>query len=160
MQAQLAGGCWSVGGSGGGVGSRRARGGAARAGMRGLLAVLLVVAPVSARLSGFHTDIESCDGDVNDGQNRSAELALCNAFFGTLANISTTLKQANALLPAGAEPFILTADAGTSWTCHEGGATGPCYAVPWAGKNKSVAEHLLDIVDVRNYISGVRLIAD
>jgi hypothetical protein len=151
MQAQLAGGCWSAGGSGGGVGS---------AGMRGLLALLLVAAPISARLSGFHTDIESCDGDVNDGQNRSAELALCNAFFGTLANISTTLKQANALLPAGAEPFILTADAGTSWTCHEGGATGPCYAVPWAGKNKSVAEHLLDIVDVRNYISGVRLIAD
>jgi hypothetical protein len=128
--------------------------------MRGLLALLLVAAPISARLSGFHTDIESCDGDVNDGQNRSAELALCNAFFGTLANISTTLKRANALLPAGAEPFILTADAGTSWTCHEGGATGPCYAVPWAGKNKSVAEHLLDIVDVRNYISGVRLIAD
>ena len=94
------------------------------------------------------------------GQNRSAELALCNAFFGTLANISTTLKQANALLPAGAEPFILTADAGTSWTCHEGGATGPCYAVPWAGKNKSVAAHLFDIVDVRNYISGVRLIPD
>ena len=128
------------------------------AGMRALLAVLLVAAPVSARLSGFHTDIESCDGDVNDGQNRSAELALCNAFFGTLANISATLKQANALLPAGAEPFILTADAGTSWTCHEGGATEPCYAVPWAGSNKSVAEHLLDIVDVR--ISAVPSIAD
>eukprot|EP01043_Picozoa_sp_COSAG02_P021025 COSAG02_NODE_1055_length_14928_cov_67.022726_4_plen_150_part_00 len=128
--------------------------------MRALLAVLLVAAPVSARLSGFHTDIESCDGDVNDGQNRSAELALCNAFFGTLANISATLKQANALLPAGAEPFILTADAGTSWTCHEGGATEPCYAVPWAGSNKSVAEHLLDIVDVRTFPRCLRALTD
>ena len=33
---------------------------------------------VNARLAGFHTDIESCDGDVDDGQNRSAELALYN----------------------------------------------------------------------------------
>ena len=112
------------------------------------LLLVLHLAPVSARLAGFHVDIESCDGGVNDGQNRSAELALCNTFFGTLANISATLRRANLLL-AGAEPFILSVDGGTSWSCPEDDGSTACYSVPWAGKNKSVAQHVLDIADVR-----------
>ena len=131
-------------------GRRRRR---ARPAGAALLVVILQLVPASSRLAGFHTDIESCDGDVNDGQNRSAELALCNTFFGTLANISATLKRANMLLPATAEPFILAADCGTSWTCPEDDGSTACYAVPWAGKNQSVAQHVLDIADVRSCTS-------
>jgi hypothetical protein len=110
-------------------------------------APLLLLLPhlASSRLAGFHTDIESCDGGVNDGQNRSAELALCNSFFGTLANISATLKLASRLLPPGAEPFILSVDSGTSWSCD--GTSASSYNVPWAGKNQSVARHVMDIAD-------------
>ena len=86
---------------------------------------------------------------MNDGQKRSAELALCDTFFGTLVNISATLKLANQLLPAAAEPFILAVDSGTSWSCPEGDGSTACYNVPWAGKNQSVARHVLEIADVR-----------
>ena len=113
-----------------------------------LFILLGLPVPASPRLAGFHTDIESCDGDLNDGQNRSAELALCDTFFGTLVNISATLKLANQLLPA-AEPFILSVDSGTSWSCPEGDGSTACYNVPWAGKNQSVARHVLEIADVR-----------
>ena len=114
-----------------------------------LLLLLLLLLPqlASARLAGFHTDIESCDGDVNDGQNRSAELVLCNSFFGTLTNVSAALKAASALLPAGAEPFILSVDSGTSWSCPEDDGSTACYNVTWAGKNQSVARHVVDIAD-------------
>ena len=112
-----------------------------------LLLLTLLPELASPRITGFHTDIESCDGDVDDGQNRTRELALCNAFFGTLANISATLKAASALLPAGAAPFILAVDSGTSWSCPEDDGSTACYKVPWAGKNQSVARHVVDIAD-------------
>merc|ERR1711969_190566 len=113
-----------------------------------LLAILLLLpAPASPRLAGFHVDVESCDGD--DGHNRSAELALCSDFLGTLANTSATLRAASRLLPAGAERFILSVDSGTSWSCPEDDGSTACYAVPFRGKNQSVARHVVDLADVR-----------
>ena len=38
-------------------------------------------------------------------------------------------------------------DSGTSWSCPEGDGTTSCYSVPWAGKNQSVARHVVDIAD-------------
>ena len=117
---------------------------------RRLLGILLLLpAPASPRLAGFHVDVESCDGDVDDGHNRSTELALCSDFLGTLANTSATLRAASRLLPAGAERFILSVDSGTSWSCPEDDSSTACYAVPFRGKNQSVARHVVDLADVR-----------
>lgn len=112
-----------------------------------LLQLLQQLPRYETRLAGFHIDMETCDGDMNDGQNRSAELALCATFFGTLANVSATLKQANALLPHGTKPFILSVDSGTSWSCPEDDGSTACYNVVFQGKNKSVAAHVVDLAD-------------
>eukprot|EP01047_Picozoa_sp_COSAG01_P101890 COSAG01_NODE_31557_length_595_cov_1.580645_1_plen_132_part_10 len=73
-------------------------------------------------------------------------------FLGTLSNVSATLKAANRLLPPGAEPFILSVDSGTSWSCPEGDGTTACYPIPYHGKNQSVARHVVDLADVTIHI--------
>lgn len=103
-------------------------------------AILLPLAPqASARLAGYHVDVESCSGLIQD--NATAQVAQCATFFGQLANMSAALKAA--ALPG--PPLRLSVDVGTAWVCPTGATN--CVNMTYNGVNKSVAEHVVDIAD-------------
>eukprot|EP00756_Hemistasia_phaeocysticola_P055831 Hpha_TRINITY_DN31822_c0_g1::TRINITY_DN31822_c0_g1_i1::g.29962::m.29962 len=102
--------------------------------------LLACVGVTSAKVVGFTLDDESCSGLGPPYHNVSDQLAACAQYFELLNNFSGIAHGAG---------LRLSADAGTGWTCPGEGfpPTPYCFNISYGGKNASVAEHVLDLVD-------------
>ena len=69
--------------------------------------------------------------------------ALCGAFLSAMANLSATLQRQSAGLPG--PKLELAVDAGTWMACPQPGPK--CFHLPFRGKTKSVAQHVIDVAD-------------
>eukprot|EP01059_Diplonema_ambulator_P010924 TRINITY_DN20939_c0_g1_i1.p2 TRINITY_DN20939_c0_g1~~TRINITY_DN20939_c0_g1_i1.p2 ORF type:complete len:307 (+),score=62.35 TRINITY_DN20939_c0_g1_i1:41-922(+) len=100
-----------------------------------LAVILSLLQAASAKVIGFTIDDESCSGL---GPNVTEQLAACERYFDELKNWTQLAHGAG---------LTMSADAGTGWVCPGTAEATQCVNITYGGKNASVAEHVVDLVD-------------
>eukprot|EP01060_Flectonema_neradi_P032295 TRINITY_DN5104_c0_g1_i1.p1 TRINITY_DN5104_c0_g1~~TRINITY_DN5104_c0_g1_i1.p1 ORF type:complete len:355 (+),score=23.81 TRINITY_DN5104_c0_g1_i1:615-1679(+) len=108
-----------------------------------LIAALLLgycTQQAASKVVGLTIDVEDCSGLGPPYHNVSTQLVACQQYFEQLQNFTKVAHGAG---------LKMSADAGTGWACPGEGfpPVKSCFNISFGGKNVSVAEHVVDLVD-------------